>query len=175
MIEEWKEIPGWAGLYEVSNTGEVRSMHRHYRTAFGLRGSGGKNLKAFPATTGYAAVNFTRPGGGRMQFLVHSLVLLTFVGKRPDGMEACHKDGNRMNPELSNLRWDTRKNNHQDKYGHGTALIGEKHGNAKLRDAEAHLIKSGAISTSDAVGTFGVCKSTVNKIRRGNSWTHIHV
>lgn len=46
---------------------------------------------------------------------VHLYVLETFVGPRPEGMQACHGDGDPANNRLSNLRWDTCSNNNLDK------------------------------------------------------------
>lgn len=43
--------------------------------------------------------------------LVHRLVLETFVGPCPDGMECCHADGDVTNNSLDNLRWDTHQAN----------------------------------------------------------------
>jgi len=50
---------------------------------------------------------------------VHRLVLLAFVGAPPKGMEACHYDGDPQNNNLSNLRWDTAKENWVDRKRHG--------------------------------------------------------
>jgi len=52
--------------------------------------------------------------GKLTRYKLHRLVLLTFVGPCPEGMEACHNDGLKTNNRLSNLRWDTHRNNIQD-------------------------------------------------------------
>ncbi|CAN5951037.1 unnamed protein product [Sphagnum jensenii] len=50
---------------------------------------------------------------------VHSLVLETFVGPRPEGMEACHfPDSDPSNNKLQNLRWDTHSENVRDRFRH---------------------------------------------------------
>lgn len=51
---------------------------------------------------------------------VARLVLETFVGPCPDGMECRHLDGNKLNDDLENLCWGTRYENIQDKVIHGT-------------------------------------------------------
>lgn len=56
---------------------------------------------------------------GSHQF-IHRLVLMTFVGPCPEGMEACHLDGDVLNNGVENLRWDTHESNMGDKKEHGT-------------------------------------------------------
>ena len=51
---------------------------------------------------------------------VHRLVLETFVGPCPDGMETCHNNGIHTDNRLENLRWDTHSNNQKDSVKHGT-------------------------------------------------------
>ena len=66
--------------------------------------------------SGYLQVNLLVHG---IEFSrrVHTLVLETFVGPKPDGMECCHyPDSNKENNNLNNLRWDTHSENAKDKY-----------------------------------------------------------
>lgn len=68
---------------------------------------------------GRARVNLHFRGKGKMK-LVHRLVAEAFLGSCPPGMEACHNNGNPSDNRLSNIRWDTHKNNEDDKRRHGT-------------------------------------------------------
>ena len=52
--------------------------------------------------------------------LVHRLVLETFVGPCPDGLECRHLDGNPANNRVENLRWGTRIENIRDQSRHKT-------------------------------------------------------
>jgi hypothetical protein len=45
---------------------------------------------------------------------IQELMLETFIGPRPEGMECCHKDDDSQNNCIANLRWDTRRNNALD-------------------------------------------------------------
>lgn len=126
-VERWEWAPGWTFLYLVSDAGRVLSAPRVGKTSFGERIYGGKAVAPFVASSGYLAVNLTDANGTRRQELVHRMVLGAFVGPPPAGMECCHWDGNRRNPRLENLRWDTRANNHQDKKRHGTWQSGDNH------------------------------------------------
>lgn len=53
------------------------------------------------------------------KIIVHRAVLSAFVGDCP-GAHACHNDGDPRNCSLENLRWDTAKGNHADRWEHGT-------------------------------------------------------
>ncbi len=109
---EWRSISGFEGRYEVSNLGDVRSL--------ASVNGGGRVLKPYTAVDGYHLVDlFGSTGARRRAARVHCLVLEAFVGPRPDGMYGCHNDGNPQNNLLSNLRWDTPRNNSLDKVIHG--------------------------------------------------------
>ncbi|MFJ4107914.1 NUMOD4 motif-containing HNH endonuclease [Oerskovia enterophila] len=117
LEEVWLPAVGYEGLYEVSNHGRVRSLDRI--DANGRRRKGRillpvKNLKG-----GRLRVDLYR-GGQKRMLLIHRLVLMTFVGPAPDGMEACHNDGNHTNNAPNNLRWDTSSANKLDSVRHGT-------------------------------------------------------
>lgn len=88
--------------YKVSNTGIV----------YGISGN---PLRQSLARNGYLVVVI----GSRCR-TVHSLILETFRGPRPDGQESLHKNGVRTNNKLSNLRYGTRAENINDSIKHGT-------------------------------------------------------
>jgi hypothetical protein len=113
--ERWLPIPGWEGLYEVSDLGRIRSLTR--RTPVGIRR--GRVLKPFPAGAGRLGVILSA-NGRRANGRVSVLVALAFFGTRPPGMVVCHNDGNLVNNKASNLRYDTQSSNLLDKQIHGT-------------------------------------------------------
>lgn len=75
---------------------------------------------------------------------VHRLVLETFVGPCPKGMEACHINGDNQNNHIYNLRWDTPSKNHKDSVLQGTHTGlrgGEDAGNSKLTNKQVNEIR----------------------------------
>lgn len=112
----------------------------------------------------------------RREPLVHRLVLEAFVGPCPEGMEACHADGNRTNNALSNLRWDTPKANAADRERHGKTYRGERIRLAKLTPERVLQIRA-----EYAAGTphrhlaarHGVNESTTRAIIAGRAWRHV--
>lgn len=113
--EEWRPVLGWEGYYEVSNQGRVKSVTRTTDDGLTIYG----RLRQ-PAMQGrgnpYWQVHLMR--GGRdapfYRVAVHRLVLESFVGPCPPGMEACHNNGNGFDNRVENLRWDTHENNMRD-------------------------------------------------------------
>lgn len=96
IIEQWKPIVGYEGLYEISNLGRVKNLK------FGKE----KILK--PANNrGYLRVCLCRDGKGKM-LSVHRLVAEAFI-PNPMGLpEVNHKDENKINNCVSNLEWCNR-------------------------------------------------------------------
>jgi len=160
IMEEWRNVVGFEGIYEVSNCGQVRSIltgkikkptinKNDPRPYLGLW----KNNKSI----------IVRP---------HKLVMEAFVGKRPKGMECCHNDGNPQNNDLSNLRWDTSKNNHADKVKHGTTNRGERCGTAKLTQKQVDEIRQDNRLQKLIAADYGVLQNTISRIKTGKRWAH---
>lgn len=108
--ERWRPVVGYAGAYEVSDRGQVRSVDR--RDARG-RLCRGRLLRVRPLPNGRLRVSLAR-GGATRDAYTYRLVLESFVGPCPPGMEALHWDDDISNNHLSNLRWGTRADNMRD-------------------------------------------------------------
>ncbi len=168
---EYRNIEGAPG-YRVGSDGSIWS-HRS-------SGNGWRNIEGRPwrlmspmkTTTGYYAVTLM-PGNRRR--MVHHLILLAFVGPRPEGMECCHYDGN----AVDNLRWDTRSANNQDKKRHGTSVSrrGEKTGTARATDAVVRQIRAeyaaGGVLMRELATKYDLSKTTVVNIINRQLWKHV--
>lgn len=120
MDEQWLPVRGYEEFYEVSDRGRVRSFPRRHRVHGGGYGVRRPKLMspARRSKAGHLAVSLRRDGKNR-EFSVHVLVLEAFVSPRPDGMLACHNDGDPANNSAENLRWDTPSANGLDAVRHG--------------------------------------------------------
>jgi hypothetical protein len=174
MSEQWRDVVGFEGFYQVSSLGNVFSVLR-----FDTRGHqrGGHAMKIQPhCGTGYPSVHLRHNGKSYLKY-VHDLVLTAFVGPRPMGMEACHADDIRSNSVLSNLRWGTRKENFEDRDRNGRTAKGVRNGGGvKLNDDKVRQIRERYAETRLRTATakeFGVHKSTIDAILAGRIWTHV--
>ena len=102
MSEIWKAVPGYEGLYEVSNCGRVRSLDRWVKGSFaGKRLMKGRILKVGVASNGYCMVVLTK-GHAKT---VHRLVAKAFI-PNPDNLPMInHKDEDKTNNHVDNLEW----------------------------------------------------------------------
>lgn len=95
----WKDIPGYEGKYQVSNTGEVRSLNYN-----GTRKS--KVLKQGTDKDGYKRVHLYKNGKNK-NYLVHRLVAQAFLPNPNNYPIINHKDENPSNNYYKNLEWCT--------------------------------------------------------------------
>lgn len=100
VIETFRPVKGYEGLYEVSDYGCVRSLK------FGKA----KYMKNAKLPTGYERIDLCR-NGKKKQFSIHRLVWEAFNGTIPDGKEIDHINTVRDDNRLSNLRVVTHKGN----------------------------------------------------------------
>lgn len=115
MDEVWKDIEGYEGLYQVSNTGWVRSLN--YR-----RSGRSKLLKQGTTKKGYKVVELHKNGKGKHS-RVHRLVAMTFIPNPNNYKEVNHKDENPANNNVNNLEWCTSEYNNN--YGTRTKRASE--------------------------------------------------
>ncbi len=169
--EQWRSIAGYAGYYEVSNHGRVKSLARCLRAHASLGGVRQTHERLLrPGTgNGYLRVRLCM-NNSITDCTVHVLVLHAFLGPCPPGLQGCHNDGNKLNNDASNLRWDTVKGNAADRYAHGTHLGGSRNGMAKLTDADvdtALQFLAEGMTQWDIAHLLQVSQSTISKIKLG--------
>ena len=140
MIEEWRPIEGYEGLYEVSNTGQVRSLDRFY-----YRLHKGKVLSPTKDRYGYLTVTLNCNGKSKT-IKIHRLVAQAFL-LNPDNLpQVNHKDEVKTNNNVDNLEWCTAKYNNnfgtrQERYrntmlekGHWSGLSREEYEKKRYKE-----------------------------------------
>ena len=110
-------------------------------------------------------------------FFVHCLVLRTFIGPCPEGMEGCHNNGNPSDNRLSNLRWDSHKNNQQDMVTHGKASFrGASNPRTQLTPEDIRNIRQAVAngeSFTAVAKKFHITYRGVRSIIKRITWAHL--
>jgi hypothetical protein len=138
LTEQWKPIPGFEGVYEVSDLGNVRSLAR--TNAQGKRYKGKLLTPATVPRTGIRQVVLFKDGA-RHSSTIHKLVLTAFVGPAPEGQEVVHIDGNASNNALTNIKWGFRSETSQ-----GILKRGNHVHKRKERCPRGHLLEEGNLT-----------------------------
>ena len=106
---KWREVPGYEGLYAVSDTGNVWNEGK------------GRCVRVNYNSDGYEMVTLYRRGQPGLRVSVHRLVASAFVpGQTETRNTVRHLDGQKLNNTPDNLMWGTMSENIRDSVDHGT-------------------------------------------------------
>ncbi len=169
MVEEWKPVVGWEGLYEVSNLGQVKRVGKE-------QGTKCKVLRQVLRKDGRYSVSLSRKSKSG-HLLVHALVAAAFIGPKPIGKDVNHIDGNKQNNASSNLEYITRSENikHSYRLGIHPRMQGELCGQSKLSSfqvAEIKRLRKSGMRYDHISPYFDVSPQHISRICRGIDWKH---
>lgn len=129
-----------------------------------------KRLKTRLNSAGYESVNI-----GNRTWLVHRLLAISFIPNPLNLPWVNHKDGNKLNNELSNLEWSTKSENAQHAIMLGLTPVGSAKSLSKLTEMEIPKIialrEQGQTYIAIAK-LYGTCFQTISKICYGQTWKH---
>ncbi len=102
--EEWRDIAGYEGEYQVSSFGRVRTFHRSKRGRLKIQATHYKGHKKV----------WLCHQGKSTRYFVHRLVAIAFIPQTDeDRIIVNHKDGDKVNNHVENLEWVTMTENTQ--------------------------------------------------------------
>ena len=164
--EIWKDIPGYAGLYQISNAGRIRAYSK-MRGPVLLRP---KILKSRVNKHGYLQKTLVNENG-RKTWDIHRLVALTFIPNPENKPCIDHINTNRTDNRVENLRWVTYSENalnpitnakHRNRIGPMAGKYGELHPCSK---SVSQFTKDGTF-----IGSFGSVAEAQRKTGVFNIW-----
>lgn len=120
--EEWKDIIGYSGIYQISNSGMVRVLERKVNSNFknaDIITRKEKIIRPGIDKFGYKRVALQLFGRPRKSFSVHRLVALHFIPNPDSKPFINHIDSNPSNNNVDNLEWCTQSENIQHAYNIG--------------------------------------------------------
>ena len=171
--EIYRPIPGYEGIYSVSDRGSVR------RDVKSSDGSGitkpGFILRPVIDHYGYPVVVLSWRNKKKM-FKVHNLVALAFMGERPNGHVVDHLNGVKSDSRLENLEFVTPIENTRRAKEMGLIARGELAGPARLTTEQVVSIRrerSEGLSANKLAAKYGVCRRAINKIVDRSNWRHV--
>jgi hypothetical protein len=169
--EQWRQVVGWEGIYEVSSLGRVRNVMARTRTFVG------RLLKPNVNRKGYLTVRLMRLDRDVTR-LVHSLVADAFVGRKPKGLQVNHKDTNKANNDYRNLEYKTCAENieHAVKHGLRAPKHGTLNGCAKVVEKDIEDIRkryAGGETQREIGEDYGMTQANVSEIVRRRTWRHV--
>lgn len=167
MQEEWRQIKDWEGIYEVSNLGNVKRVCKASGTKTGF-------IKPWISTTKYYVVSLTK-NNTKKKYKVHRLVAQAFLMNQENKGDVNHIDNNRLNNNLSNLEWCTRKENMQHASRCGRMTKGEQQHNSKLKEHQVIEIIKSNLKPKELAAIYGVQDRHILRIKAGERWAHIKI
>lgn len=115
MTELWKPIPGYEGLYEVSNKGRVRSVPHPGITPTGYPYMTRSVIRKPKMVKGRWRVTLVK-NNHRDTIQLARVIALAWIDGYADGLTVDHIDGDKTNNAISNLRWLSRAENTSESY-----------------------------------------------------------
>jgi DNA-directed RNA polymerase specialized sigma54-like protein len=164
----WRDVLNFPG-YRVSDDGQCVSHWRRVNHAWVIVADRPKAIKQTRNTNGYIMVRLNKDGRQRLRSL-HLVMLESFCGPRPSGMEGRHLDDNKENNHLSNLAWGTKSVNMRERTLHG------RDGVSKLTPYMVHkvrhLLDLGMTQKAIAI-RLHLNQATISHIKTGKSWSYV--
>lgn len=165
---QWRLVELSNGRLEVNEVGGVRSLKSLTHP--------GKILNQQISNSGYRCFAYRTDGKRLRLLLTHRLVAKAFIPNPDNKPQVNHKDGNKLNNNVSNLEWCTQSEN--GKHAHDNNLIkvihGEEHPWAKLSQEQAQEIKdkyqTGKYTQRQLAQEYGVIQQTISRIMTGLNW-----
>ena len=180
--EYFLDVPGYEGLYQVSNNGNIKSLSRKFRN----RSYGGEIMKGSIDRDGYKKVQLVKDKN-RKKYFVHRLVALAFIENKFLYPVINHKNGNKLHNNVDNLEWVTVSQNNIHALRNGLKEYnfkhlldyvgkGENHNSAKVNEAqikEIRELRKKGFSLKKLSQEYNLCQSTISKICVGKTWAHV--
>jgi len=180
--EIWKDIPGYEGMYQVSDFGQVKSLQRIIteKSTLKARPVRERILKQVASYKGYYFIHLSKNGAVK-NVSVHRTIAKLFVPNPSSLPEVNHKDEIKANNYSGNLEWCS----HLYNIRYGTGIVrktksqtgvpniknnGEGCGTSKLKRHQVLSIYSDPRKYKEISKEYGIVFSAISKIKHKRTW-----
>lgn len=173
-MEEWENIDGYNGNYEVSNKGRIRSWKNN---KWG-KSDKYKIMSAVISKNKYPQVVLCNNGSTKRHY-IHRLVAKAFIPNPENKPNINHKDLDPTNNHIDNLEWCTQSENMKHAYDNGTHKVpnlkGEDHARSKFTENDVIEIRNTYSNNSDITQRelakkYNVSQTAIWSILNNKTW-----
>lgn len=177
------DVPGYEGLYQVSNLGRIKALDRiiAHAKGFGNRVIKGTIMSLSIPSKGYITITLSK-NGKKKWCRPHQLVAKVFIPNPLNLPEINHKDENKLNNHVDNLEWCTRLYN--IRYGTGIKrrrdlcvgrafTFGESVWCSKLKEHQVIEIYKSPLSHSELSKIYKIERSAITNIKNKKRWKQL--
>ena len=170
IIEVWKDVKGYEGLYRVSNLGRCKSLERRVGIQNGFRIKKESILKGSQQLNGYIHFSLSKNDQSK-GFRSHRIIAKSFIPSVKGKNMINHKNGIKNDNRIENLEWVNGSENNI----HAVNFLGKKNINRKLNNNQVlEIYNSGNSDSSRSLATkYGVAQRTILLIRNGKTYKEI--
>lgn len=171
LMELWKPVEGYEGLYEVSSHGRVKALEKRVDSGKCHRTWNEHILCTAIDSRGYVRTSLSKDGHSKT-VKIHRLVAEAFISNLDNLPQVNHKDGNKQNNNADNLEWCTQAENMKHAYHMKLKVLnGENNPSSKLSFNDVCYIREHKDLGSKALSDlFGVHRKTIQRIVSGAVW-----
>jgi hypothetical protein len=176
-MEEWRNVVGFEGLYQISNKGRVKRVPHTVMRNDNKPYTFTEMILNPHTARGYKQAILTRDKK-KYSVMVHRMVAQAFIDNPQGKPQVNHIDGNKQNNDVSNLEWVTASEN--VRHAFSTNLRKPIAGNSKLTEDDVRYIKN--LHSNRAGRKWGrnalakklnVSTSTIDFVLQGKTWTDV--
>lgn len=173
-IEEWKDVEGFEGHYQVSNIGRIKTLRREVSAGWGRRFVKERIMPTRLDSKGrYEMVELCKDCKTYLKIL-HRLVAFAFVENAYNKPEVNHKDGVRTNNNYKNLEWCTNKENIAHSIETGLANGRGQHNTmAKLSNIDILEIRASNKKRLELSQQYKISMNHISQIKNKRVWKHL--
>lgn len=180
-IEEWRDVLGFEGRYQISNFGRLKTLTRVVIEPRRSYVRQGKIMNKYTNRDGYYRVKLYNGDASFKNESVHRLVAETFIGNPNNLPEINHIDGNPFNNHVSNLEFCTKEHNVKHAYSTGLKkrenYTGEGNACSKLKKEQVIAIReeyaTGTTSYTKLAKKYNTVIGNIDFIIKRKTWADV--